>query len=71
MGMTAQRNRELMPNVAAMIDEFRSQCDIPFKVVYAHDGQTGHEVGTRSESEVAFQIPHNIYQPESTKGKRK
>jgi hypothetical protein len=71
MSSNAQRNRELMPNVAAMLDEFRAQCDIPFKVIWASDQQTGHEVGSRSDNEAAYQIPHNIYQPESTKGKRK
>lgn len=43
-----RRNREQMPNVAAMLDQFRkSNPGLGFKVLWAKDLQTGVEVGKR------------------------
>ena len=70
---TAQRNRELMPNVAALIDEFRAaNPGLDFKVVYAIDEQTGMEIGKPPSGNV-FTIPPNYFptQPPETKHERK
>ncbi|CAB4195569.1 hypothetical protein UFOVP1298_27 [uncultured Caudovirales phage] len=74
---TEQRNtnRELMPNVAALIDEFRAaNPEIDFKILWARDEQTGHEIGTREQidPDKVFQIPKNYYptQAVTTKGRR-
>lgn len=44
----ARRNRELMPNVAAMVDEWREHFP-GLKVIYAKDLETGHSVGKKPE----------------------
>lgn len=44
----AQRNRELMPNVAALVDEFREFFH-DLKVIYAEDLETGKSVGRKPE----------------------
>lgn len=44
----AKRNRELMPNVAALVDEWRVHFP-NLKVIYAKDLETGHEVGRSQE----------------------
>jgi hypothetical protein len=44
----ARRNRELMPNVAAMVGEWREHFP-GLKVIYAKDLETGHSVGKRRE----------------------
>lgn len=43
-----RRNRELMPNVARMMDEWRAVFP-DVKLVWAKDLETGHEVGKKSE----------------------
>jgi hypothetical protein len=40
-----KRNRELMPNVAKMMDEWRAVFP-GCRLIYAKDLETGHEVGT-------------------------
>lgn len=60
-----KRNREQMPNVAAMLDEFRAaNPGLEFKVVWAKDIQTGVEVGKRDEPkpEQVFVIPESYGQ---------
>lgn len=42
-----RRNRELMPNVARMMDEWRAVFP-DVKLVWAKDLETGHEVGKKS-----------------------
>ena len=44
----ARRNRELMPNVAEMVDEWR-QYFPGLKVIYAEDLETGRSVGRKPE----------------------
>lgn len=44
----ARRNREAMPNVAAILDEFREVFGPDCKLLYGKDRVTGHEVGTPS-----------------------
>jgi hypothetical protein len=80
-----KRNREQMPNVAAMLDEFRAaNPGLQFKVVWAKDHGTGLEVGKRDDPkpEQVFVIPESYGQtkkPEASpswkqigkKGKRK
>lgn len=59
---TAQRNRELMPNVAALIDEFRAaNPGIDFKVVHAIDEQTGVEIGKPFNEPNVFTIPKDYF----------
>lgn len=61
---TAQRNRELMPNVAALIDEFRAaNPGIDFKVVHAIDEQTGYEIGKPFDEKNVFTIPPDYFPP--------
>lgn len=57
-----QNNRELMPNVAALIDEWREQFP-DLKVIWAEDLVTGHSVGKKPDpaTENAFTIPPNYY----------
>lgn len=43
-----ERNRELMPNVATMLDELR-KAGFTFKVLAAEDFVTGHRVGDLEE----------------------
>lgn len=45
----AQRNRELMPNVARELDLFRAAFGPDIKVTYAVDLVTGHTVGKPSD----------------------
>ena len=42
-----KRNRELMPNVARMMDEWREVFP-DVKLIWAKDLETGHEVGKKS-----------------------
>ncbi|MFN6304360.1 MAG: hypothetical protein ACK42H_19410 [Planctomycetota bacterium] len=42
-----KRNRELMPNVAKMMDEWRAVFP-DLKLIWAKDLETGHEVGKKS-----------------------
>lgn len=42
-----RRNRELMPNVAKMMDEWREVFP-DIKLIWAKDLETGHEVGKKS-----------------------
>jgi hypothetical protein len=56
------RNRELMPNVAEMVDEWRKFFP-GLKVIWAEDLETGHSVGTKPEPEKhVFEIPPR-YEP--------
>lgn len=57
-----QRNRELMPNVAALIDEWKEQFP-DLKVIWAKDLVTGHEVGKREEPDPSkvFAIPVDYF----------
>lgn len=65
------RNRELMPNVAAMVDEWRQHFP-GLKVIWAHDFETGHSVGKRPEPEPhAFTIPPNYFPTAPVEHKRK
>lgn len=69
----AAKNRELMPNVAAMVDEWREYFP-GLKVIWAKDLVTGHEAGTRREPIEVFNIPPNYYptqQIETRKGKKR
>lgn len=68
----AKRNRELMPNAAALIDEWR-QTFPDLKVIYAKDKVTGYEVGNPVEEGVPFSIPFNYYPstPVEMKGRKK
>lgn len=45
---TARRNRELMPNVAVLVDEWR-ELFRDLKVIYAKDLETGRSVGKEPE----------------------
>lgn len=69
-----RRNRELMPNVAKLIDEWKEQFP-DLKVIWAKDLETGHEVGKRDEPDPAkvFTIPANYYPVtiQNLKGKRR
>jgi hypothetical protein len=57
-----QRNRELMPNVAALVDEWKEQFP-DLKVIWAKDLVTGHEVGKKEEPDPSkvFVIPPNYF----------
>lgn len=58
----AQRNRELMPNVAAMVDELREFFP-NLKVLYAEDLETGRSVGKKPEPPTnSWKIPEG-YRP--------
>lgn len=48
-------NRERMPNVARMVDDFRAVFG-DVKVVYAHDKETGVEVGKPSDLSSTFSV---------------
>lgn len=43
-----KKNRELMPNLAALVDEFREQFP-DAKLIWGKDMVTGHEVGKKEE----------------------
>lgn len=66
----AQRNRELMPNVAAIVDEWK-QYFPGLTVTWAKDHVTGHEMGKKSED--GFVIPPRYFptQPVDLKKGRK
>ena len=57
-----QRNRELMPNVAKLVDEWKEYFP-DLKVIYAKDLETGHEVGKKDEPDPSkvFVIPPNYF----------
>lgn len=55
----AQRNRELMPNVAALVDEWREHFP-NLKVIYAKDEQTGHSIGKPTSFGGGWQIPEDL-----------
>lgn len=65
-----QRNRELMPNVAKLVDEWKEFFP-DLKVIYAKDFETGHEVGKQEEPDPSkvFVIPPNYF-PTSTPTKQ-
>jgi hypothetical protein len=57
---TARRNRELMPNVAKMVDDIRQHFP-GARVIWAEDKQTGHSVGARREEATnSFAIPEDF-----------
>lgn len=71
----AAKNRELMPNVAKMVDEWREHFP-GLKVVWAKDLVTGHEAGKRRDPDPdkVFTIPEGYYptqQIETKKGKKR
>lgn len=56
----AEQNRQLMPNVAAIIDEYREFFP-GLKVIYAEDLVTGHSVGRKPEPEPnTYTIPEGF-----------
>lgn len=56
----ARRNRELMPNVAALVDDWREQFP-GLKVIYAKDLETGREVGKKPQPETnSWPIPEGF-----------
>lgn len=70
MSDAKQRNREQMPNVALLIDEFRAaNPGLDFKVIYAEDFQTGHKIGNRPDESNVFVVPPNYF-PSSTPPER-
>lgn len=66
-----QQNRELMPNVAALVDEWREYFP-DLKVIWAEDLVTGHKVGKRPEPEPnTFTIPKDYFPTQPVDIKRK
>jgi hypothetical protein len=67
-----QRNRELMPNVAALVDEWKEQFP-DLKVIWAKDLVTGHEVGKKEEPDPSkvFVIPPNYFPTSSRETPKK
>lgn len=59
---TAARNRELMPNVAALVDEWRQHFP-GLRVIYAEDEQTGHSVGNPTPFGEGWQVPEDLRAP--------
>lgn len=58
-----KRNRELMPNVAKMMDEWREVFP-DVKLIWAKDLETGHEVGKRSVIDPDRLVkPTPVYEP--------
>lgn len=66
----AQRNRELMPNVAALVDEWRELFP-DLKVIYAEDLETGRSVGKKPGPENAWSIPEGFRASKPVAQKRK
>lgn len=67
----AEQNRKLMPNVAAIMDEFRK--DFPdCKLLYGKDLVTGHEVGKQEvpDPEKVFVIPKDYFPSRSVNLKK-
>lgn len=65
----ANRNRERMPNVAAVVDEFRKFFP-DLKVIWAEDKQTGVSVGKKSQPENVWVIPEGFRASNPDIGKR-
>lgn len=68
-----KKNRELMPNLAALMDEVREQFP-GAKLVWGEDLETGHSVGVKDDDpEKTFKIPENYFPSRivSTKKKEK
>jgi hypothetical protein len=57
-----QKNRALMPNLAALVDEFREQFP-DSKLIWGKDLVTGHEVGKKPEidPDKVFTVPKDYY----------
>ena len=55
-----QKNRELMPNLAALVDEIKDQFP-DAKLIWGEDLVTGHKVGKKPENENVFVIPKDYY----------
>jgi len=55
-----RKNRELMPRLAALVDEVRQQFP-DAKVIWGEDLVTGHKVGQKPENENAFTIPKDYF----------
>ena len=57
-----KKNRELMPNLAALVDEFREQFP-DMKVIWGKDLVTGHEVGKKEEPDPdkVFVVPKDYF----------
>lgn len=67
-----QRNRELMPNVAKVIDEWREVFP-GLRVLYAKDLETGYEVGTPTPTDrlVLWQSHEQTPTSVALKGRRR
>jgi hypothetical protein len=55
-----RKNRELMPNLAALMDEIKEQFP-DARLVWGEDLETGHTVGKKTEEEYVFYIPKNYF----------
>ncbi len=55
-----RKNRQQMPNLAALVDELREQFP-GAKLVWGQDLVTGHSIGQRPDESNAFQIPPDYY----------
>lgn len=55
-----RKNRELMPNLAALMDEVREQFP-DAKLIWGEDLETGHVVGKKPENENVFVIPKDYF----------
>lgn len=57
-----QKNRALMPNLAALMDEMRL-LDSDVRLVYGKDEATGHEIGQRPviDESKTFTIPPDYF----------
>ena len=69
-----RKNRELMPNLAALMDEIKEKFP-DAKLVWGEDLVTGHKVGKKPEHENVFTIPKDYfpcasYETPKKKGKR-
>lgn len=55
-----RKNRELMPGLAALMDEVREQFP-DAKLIWGEDLVTGHVVGKKPENENVFTIPKDYF----------
>lgn len=55
-----RKNRELMPNLAALMDEIKEQFP-DAKLIWGEDLGTGHVVGKKPENENVFTIPKDYH----------
>jgi hypothetical protein len=69
-----RRNRERMPNLAALMDDWREQFP-DAKLIWGEDLETGVSVGTKPVDENVFVIPKDYFpmqtfEPKKGKAKR-